>query len=150
MGGLGAGVPTLTRNHVSLRESRRVALPRQKEEVSMKTGGYIYAIEVVGRPQVKIGLTREAVEERLRALQAASPVPIVLLGSVHVAKHLDRVTKYVHGLLAAQRLHGEWFAGAMDTRQLAVLVTRAQRMLTARRTSRKRGLHRPCAPPGFS
>jgi hypothetical protein len=116
----------------------------------MKTGGYIYAIGAVGRPQVKIGLTREAVAERLRALQAESPVPLVLLGSVHVPKHLDRVKKHVHGLLAAQRLQGEWFAVAMDTRQLAALVTRAQRVLTARRTSRKRGLHRPCSPPGSS
>src|SRR5262249_44621754 len=108
----------------------------------MKTGGYIYAIGMVGTQQVKIGLTRAAVEERLRALQAEYPVPLALLGSVRVQKHLDRVKKHVHSFLAAQRLHGEWFAVDMDARRLADLVARAQRVLTAQRPSRRRGLNR--------
>jgi hypothetical protein len=146
----GACVPTNTLDQVSFRERRRGALSRYEKEGRIKTGGSIYAIGVVGRQQVKIGLTREAVEERLRALQAEYPVPLALLGSVRVAKHLDRVKKHVHGFLAAQRLQGEWFAVAMDTRQLADLVIRAQRVLTAQRTSRKGVLTRSCSPPGSS
>ena len=84
-----------------------------------------------GTRQVKIGLTRETVEERLRALQAEYPAPLALRGSVRVRKHLDRVKKHVHGFLAAQRLQGEWFAVDIDATQLADLVTRAQQVLTA-------------------
>ena len=103
----------------------------------MKTGGSIYAIGMVGTRHVKIGLTREAVEDRLRTLQAEHPAPLILLGSVSVRKHLDRIKKHVHGFLASHRLYGEWFDVGMDTRQLADLVTRAQRVLTAPRTSRE-------------
>jgi hypothetical protein len=92
---------------------------------------------MVGTRQVKIGLTREAVEDRLRALQAEYPAPLILLGSVRVRKHLDRITKHVHGFLASQRLSGAWFDVDMDARRLADLGTRAQWVLTAQRTSRE-------------
>jgi len=115
----------------------------------MKTGGSIYAIGIVGTRQVKIGLTREAVEERLRALQAEHPAPLTLLGSVRVRKQFDRIKKPVHGFLAWHRLSGEWFDVDMDARRLVDLVTRAQRVLTAQRTSREqRRVARVSRPPG--
>lgn len=95
----------------------------------MRAGGYIYAIGAVGTSYVKIGSTRTAVENRLKALQIGQPFPLQTLAAVAVETNLSRIEHQVHKFLAEERRRGEWFDTPMDAVSLEALVVRAVQYL---------------------
>ncbi|MBL1086790.1 GIY-YIG nuclease family protein [Streptomyces actinomycinicus] len=65
----------------------------------------VYVIGSPGCQTVKIGRSRD-VEQRLRALQSMSPLPLQLLCTFPGGAELEAA---LHRYFAAQRTHGEWF-----------------------------------------
>lgn len=65
--------------------------------------GYVYAVECMGR--IKIGHTVQP-PARLVTLNTYAPAPVRLLGA-KPGKRSDEAA--LHKLLAADRVHGEWF-----------------------------------------
>jgi len=74
--------------------------------------GYVYFIGQAGTGLVKIGASGVPLR-RLTALRAASPVPLVLLGSIPSddCLHAERM---LHHRFRASRHHGEWFERTPD------------------------------------
>lgn len=74
----------------------------------MKSGGYIYVIQVGRRKRVKVGITRRTPEERLADLQTSSLDKLNLRYSRHLPNP-EAVEKRAHRKLSRFRLQGEWF-----------------------------------------
>jgi Meiotically up-regulated gene 113 len=75
----------------------------------MAAGGYIYAVQEVGTPLVKIGATRQPMAMRLGELRAQYHVPLALIAAVPVTAYTFIVERRVHEQLATSRIQGEWF-----------------------------------------
>lgn len=72
------------------------------------SSGSVYFLQAVDGGPIKIGFTRGKVAKRLKAIQACSPVELVLIGArKDVGLHVEMA---LHHRLAADRLHGEWFS----------------------------------------
>jgi hypothetical protein len=65
----------------------------------------VYFIEAIGLDMIKIGIAAD-VGLRLSNLQTSSPVPLKLLGTMPGGKEMEGI---LHGMLAGQRVRGEWF-----------------------------------------
>jgi hypothetical protein len=79
--------------------------------------GWTYFIQAGGwSAPIKIGSTRVDPEARRRALQAGSPVPLELVGTMQGVHH----ERKLHERFADWRLTGEWFdADAPGLREVA-------------------------------
>jgi hypothetical protein len=66
---------------------------------------HVYFVRAGPDGPVKIGLARD-VARRLKTLQTASPVPLLLLG---VVPGDAKVERQLHRRFAGSRLRGEWF-----------------------------------------
>lgn len=71
----------------------------------------VYVIRGTTTGLVKVG-TSEDPERRLATLQAGSPDELVLIGTCPGGPRLERM---LHGWLADDRRHGEWFAPSVRT-----------------------------------
>lgn len=70
---------------------------------------YVYVIGMEGSSLVKIGHTRNAPEDRVKALQSGLPFRLKLLRVYPCEKPLA-IERRMHRLLRAHRETGEWFA----------------------------------------
>lgn len=75
----------------------------------------VYFIQAAGGP-IKIGVTTD-INQRLRELQVANPLPLVTLGTIPGTQALERE---LHLKLTQHRIRGEWFKP--DDEVLAVLL----------------------------
>lgn len=74
------------------------------------TGRCVYFLHAPDAGVLKIG-SSDDVMKRVKGLQGASPVPLVLLGSI--GGGLEHELE-LHGLFADRRVHGEWFTADED------------------------------------
>jgi hypothetical protein len=77
---------------------------------------FVYAVGVTGDSEsvVKFGFTK-ALDDRLRAIQVGSPVRLEFVAKDFGAKEHE---KAIHALLAADRLHGEWFSRSTKAQEV--------------------------------
>lgn len=78
----------------------------------------LYFIHAAGR--IKVGISTD-VEKRLEVLRCASGDTLTLLASINGSWHLER---YIHKLLGAYRLQGEWFTDCDEVRSLMKTVVK--------------------------
>lgn len=78
---------------------------------------FLYAI--TGGGAVKWGISDD-VAKRFRAIQACSPVPLIVVASwpCSTRARAELAEGMVHWHLAADRLHGEWFLDSDASRRL--------------------------------
>ena len=88
-------------------------------------GGYVYVLEAHPLTPVKIGYTTE-LRARIATLQTGCPYPLRCLHLVPAAQKLE---SWLHRLLRAERLTGEWFEGEATTAALIDLERMAERMV---------------------
>ena len=81
------------------------AVQARIRRVSRDLGVKLYAIEIVGTPVVKFGMSRNPTS-RMMDLQVSHPVPLHLLGHVGCDRRLE---KDVHLYCAQHHVRGEWF-----------------------------------------
>ena len=74
----------------------------------MTTEGYVYLIQCVDTTYYKIGITRQNVEDRVKALQTGSPHELKLV-MMFLSKNAEEAEAWVHKALAQHRRRGEWF-----------------------------------------
>lgn len=91
--------------------------------------GCIYAIGIEGSPYIKIGSTRQTVEQRLVGLQTGQPATMHVIATVAVDGDLRQIERLVHTLLAKERQRGEWFETSMDEARLTDLVREANQAI---------------------
>ena len=77
----------------------------------------VYFIQPIGGGPIKIGCAAN-VERRLAHLQAFSPAPLRILGSLPGGVALERE---LHVRFSEHRLHGEWFTSAITESMDALL-----------------------------
>lgn len=77
---------------------------RRKRRQDRHNNYQVYA--VTGANLIKIGSTTGDIANRFSSLLTGSPIPLRLLGSVHV---LHNSEQRIHVLLDAHRVRGEWF-----------------------------------------
>lgn len=82
---------------------------------TLHTPGHVYFIKAPGSDLIKIGFATD-VTARLKALQAASPGELSLLGSVRGSRSDE---SRLHRLFADDRIRGEWFT---DTPALRAII----------------------------
>jgi len=87
--------------------------------------GFIYAIEATGTPYVKIGSTTIHVNDRIAALQIATPLRLTLVAVEPVLQRLREVEARIHVALRAHHTRGEWFQVTVTMDSLALLVANA-------------------------
>jgi hypothetical protein len=88
-------------------------------DVQKLTSGRVYFID--GGDNIKIGFTR-SIRQRLKSLQAASPVPLKVICVVKGGKLREAA---FHETFAHLRVHGEWFRSTRELREyIEVLKTR--------------------------
>lgn len=85
---------------------------------SATPGSFVYFIEGAGC--VKIGVTNN-LASRFQTLQASSPVELTFVAAVPGDVTTER---FLHGVFAAERRHGEWFA--LSARLLRFVVAAVQ------------------------
>lgn len=71
--------------------------------------GYVYFIRQLGKPAVKIGMTKRYPTQRLKDLQGSTPDKLILAGVIEsdIPRQLERS---LHEKFSQYRLSGEWFA----------------------------------------
>lgn len=79
----------------------------------------VYFIEAATVGMLKIG-TSVSLSDRLSALQAMSPVPLGVVGTIRGGHQVEH---WCHSLMADDRAHGEWFR---DTPKLRAFITLLQ------------------------
>ena len=72
----------------------------------MSYGGYVYFIHAVDLGMIKIGYSGNHPDDRFRAIQATSPVRLVLAGYIDGDLDLEH---RIHHHFREYRAHGEWF-----------------------------------------
>jgi ribosome-binding protein aMBF1 (putative translation factor) len=91
-------------------------------------GGWIYAVQEVWTPLVKIGCSTQAtLTTRLHDLASAYHVPFRLVGSQHVPRWAYKVERRIHHALTSERIEGEWFYVHMTQQRLEALTKQAYR-----------------------
>jgi hypothetical protein len=75
--------------------------------------GVVYFIQGSVTKLIKIGLTSDRVEFRLKDLQACSPDQLVLLAVIESTK-IKELEKQLHERFKVYRKHGEWFEPATE------------------------------------
>lgn len=71
----------------------------------------VYFIEALEVGLIKIGFSASAVDDRLRALQTASPLTLALLGAIPGEREDEQA---LHRAFAHARARGEWFDPLSD------------------------------------
>jgi hypothetical protein len=104
------------------------------EERPPQHSGWIYAAQEDQTPLVKIGCTTEAPLRRLDGLRLQFRVPLTLIAAVLVRPWPFRIERYVHQLLKAEHIEGEWFYGYMTQQRLEDLAAQAIARLEGQRT----------------
>lgn len=73
--------------------------------------GIIYLILQIdgeGKELYKIGVTKNAIEVRLKCLQTGNPNTLRVLGS-YKSTNYNKIEKWLHRQHASKKLSGEWF-----------------------------------------
>lgn len=84
----------------------RVAMANPFERERLTSGTFeIYCVEAAGQSAYKFGIALSA-EARLGGIQTGSPVLLTLVGYVLGRRSLEPL---IHKVMAAHRVHGEWF-----------------------------------------
>jgi hypothetical protein len=78
-------------------------------------GAWVYFVQSGPFGPIKIGKAKD-VAQRLKSLQTAHFRPLALLGAIRGGEPMEAA---LHGMFAADRLHGEWFRA---TGQLAIVI----------------------------
>ena len=96
------------------------------------SGRLVYFIQPVDGGPIKIGCTHN-LDQRFDEISAHSPLPLTVLGFIHGHRAAEQ---HLHGLFAADRLHGEWFRPSQQLCDLAAgrLFLAADGRLRARST----------------
>lgn len=76
------------------------------EDVTIGRGELVYFIQAERSGRIKIGTTRN-LDQRIRVLQASSPVPLRVIGFVRGGKHMERMLHMAFAPLRWGR--SEWF-----------------------------------------
>lgn len=70
-----------------------------------QSDGFVYLIQAIGTPKVKIGYSTDP-KSRLKGLQTGSPVQLEIVGTWAATQSDERA---IHGLLSPSHVHLEWF-----------------------------------------
>ena len=103
------------------------------EERPPQHSGWIYAAQEDGTPLVKIGCTTLTPFRRLYSLRVQFRVPLTLIAAVRVQFFPHDIERYVHQLLKAEHIEGEWFYGYMTQQRLEHLAAQAVARLEGER-----------------
>ncbi len=93
------------------------------------TGGILYALRMQGTRFVKVGFTRRRLLNRIQALQSGLPFHLEVIAQVEVDRDAPAIEKRIHGLLAPDKVRGEWFECDMDSASFDLLVAQARALL---------------------
>jgi hypothetical protein len=114
-------------------QGRNIPMPVYANRLCSRDAGWIYAVQEVGTPLVKIGFTRaHNPAKRLRELWHQFGVPLAYIGLVHIPQYAHAMEQLAHGALASSRIAGEWFYLYMNQARLEALVATLAPVLSLR------------------